>query len=51
MASYKSPIGVSDIKDKKTREALSIALENCQHFKEEIDKLRRELDIIKRKVV
>lgn len=51
MASFKSPIAVSDIQDKKTREALLIALENCQYFKEEIDKLRRELDIDKRKAV
>lgn len=51
MASFKSPIGVSDVEDKKTREALVIALENCRYFKEEIDKLRREVETLKRKVV
>lgn len=51
MASYKSPIGVSDIQDKKTREALSIALENCQYFKEKIDELKREVEALKRKAV
>lgn len=52
MARYKSPVSVVDVTDKKTREALSIALENCQYFKERIDEQQREIELLKtRKVV
>jgi hypothetical protein len=51
MAKYNSPISVTDIKDKKTREALIIVLENCQYLKEKVDELKREIELLKRKAV
>jgi hypothetical protein len=51
MASYKSPISVVDVGDKKTRDALLIALDNCQYLKEKVDELKREIELLKRKAV
>jgi len=51
MAKYNSPVSVVDVADKKTRAALVILMENCQYFKEKVDKLEREIELLKRKAV
>ena len=51
MASYKRPIRVVDVSDKKTRDALLTALDNCHYLKEKVEDLKREIELLKRKVV
>jgi hypothetical protein len=51
MARYNSPISVVDVKDKKVRDALLIAMENCQYFKERIDEQQREIELLKKRKV
>lgn len=51
MLKYNSPISVVEVSDKKTREALVIALNNCQYLKEKLDELKREIELLKRKAV
>lgn len=51
MASYKSPISVVNVTDKKVRDALLILMDNCQYLKEKLDEARREIELLKRKAV
>ena len=51
MAKYNSPIGVSDVSDKKVREALLKVMENCEYLKQKVDEQARSIELLKRKAV